>query len=104
MESGMGLETAQRTGNQSFLDSFGSARPKVVVIGCGGPGGNSVHRLHPMGIHGPRTVVVNTDAVHLDSIPADRNPLIGRGGTGGVGARGRPEIRQRGPADSTPEL
>src|SRR5437870_10117793 len=58
MESGMGLETAQRTGNQSFLDSFGPARPKVLVIGCGGAGGNSVHRLHRMGIHGARTVVV----------------------------------------------
>src|SRR3989475_1445813 len=95
MESGMGLETAQRTGNQSFLDSFGSARPKVVVIGCGGAGGNSVHRLHRMGIHGARTVVVNTDAVHLDSIQADRKLLIGRGVTRGMGAGGRPEIGER---------
>src|SRR5438093_8132706 len=90
MESGMGLETAQRTGNQSFLDSFGFARPKVLVIGCGGAGGNSVHRLHRMGIHGARTVVVNTDAVHLDSIQADRKLLIGGGVTHGMGAGGRP--------------
>src|SRR5436309_1700607 len=95
MESGMGLETAQRTGNQSFLDSFGFARPKVLVIGCGGAGGNSVHRLHRMGIHGARTVVVNTDAVHLDSIQADRKLLIGRGVTHGMGAGGRPEIGER---------
>ena len=95
MESGMGLETAQRTGNQSFLDSFGSARPKVLVIGCGGAGGNSVHRLHRMGIHGARTVVVNTDAVHLDSIQADRKLLIGGGVTRGMGAGGRPEIGER---------
>src|SRR3989449_2891170 len=92
MESGMGLETAQRTRNQSFLDSFGPARPKVLVIGCGGAGGNSVHRLHRMGIHGARTVVVNTDAVHLDSIQADRKLLIGGGVTRGMGAGGRPEI------------
>src|SRR5256885_1248700 len=91
----MGLETAQRTGNQSFLDSFGFARPKVLVIGCGGAGGNSVHRLHRMGIHGARTVVVNTDAVHLDSIQADRKLLIGRGVTHGMGAGGRPEIGER---------
>src|SRR3989475_2132357 len=95
MESGMGLETAQRTGNQSFLDSFGSARPKVVVIGCGGAGGNSVHRLHRMGIHGARTVVVNTDAVHLDSIQPDRKLLIGRGATRGVGAGRPPEAGER---------
>src|SRR5437870_11763226 len=104
MESGMGLETAQRTGNQSFLDSFGSARPKVLVIGCGGAGGNSVHRLHRMGIHGARTVVVNTDAVHLDSIQADRKLLIGRGVTHGMGAGGRPEIGERCAESSEQEL
>lgn len=91
----MGLETAQRAGNQSFLDSFALGRPKVLVIGCGGAGGNSVHRLHRMGIHGARTVVVNTDAVHLDSIQADRKVLIGGGVTRGMGAGGRPDIGER---------
>ncbi len=95
MGSGMGLETAQRAGNQSFLDSFALGRPKVLVIGCGGAGGNSVHRLHRMGIHGVRTVVVNTDAVHLDSIQADRRILIGGGVTRGMGAGGRPDIGER---------
>ena len=91
----MGIESAQRTGNKSFLESFSFARPKVLVVGCGGAGGNSVHRLHRMGIHGARTVVVNTDAVHLDSIQADRKLLIGAGVTRGMGAGGRPEIGER---------
>src|SRR2546430_11073976 len=104
MESGMGLEAAQRTGNQSFLDSFGSTRPKVLVIGCGGAGGNSVHRLHRMGIHGARTVVVNTDAVHLDSIQADRKLLIGGAVTRGMGAGGRPENGECWPEILTQEL
>ena len=88
----MGIETAQRSRNQAFLDSFSFARPKVLVVGCGGAGSNSVHRLHRMGIHGARTVVINTDAVHLDSIQADRKVLIGGGVTRGMGAGGRPEI------------
>src|SRR6266545_1657609 len=91
----MGLETAQRSGNQSFLDSFALARPRVLVIGCGGAGGNSVARLHRMGIHGARTVAVNTDAVHLDSIQADRKVLIGGGVTRGMGAGGKPDIGER---------
>jgi len=91
----MGLETATRTGNQSFLDSFAFGQPKVLVLGCGGGGGNSVARLHRLGIHGARTVVVNTDAVHLDSIQADRKVLIGAGVTRGMGAGGRPEIGER---------
>jgi cell division protein FtsZ len=48
-----------------------------------------------MGIHGARTVVVNTDAVHLDSIQADRKLLIGGGVTRGMGAGGKPEIGER---------
>ena len=91
----MGIETAQRTGGQAFLDSFSSARPKVAVIGCGGAGGNSVHRLHRMGVRGARTVVVNTDAVHLDSIQADRKVLIGGGVTRGRGAGGKPDVGER---------
>src|SRR5436305_12234106 len=92
MGPGMGIESAQRTGNQSFLESFSFARPKVLVVGCGGAGGNSVHRLHRLGIHGARTVLVNTDAVHLDSIQADRKLLIGAGVTPGMGARAPPEL------------
>lgn len=91
----MGTETVERTGNQSFLDSFSFAQPKILVLGCGGGGGNSVARLHRLGIHGARTVVVNTDAVHLDSIQCDRKLLIGAGVTRGMGTGGRPEIGER---------
>jgi cell division protein FtsZ len=40
-------------------------------------------------------MVINTDAVHLDSIRADRKMLIGGGVTRGMGAGGRPEIGGR---------
>ncbi len=91
----MGIDAFQRTGNQAFLDSFAFARPKVLVLGCGGAGGNSVARLHRLGIHGARTVVVNTDAVHLDSLQCDRKLLIGASVTRGMGAGGRPEVGER---------
>src|SRR3990170_3889021 len=92
---GMGLGAIRRNGNQTSLDSFAVGRPKVLVIGCGGGGGNSVNRLHRLGIHGARTLVVNTDAVHLDSIQCDRKLLIGAGVTRGMGAGGRPEVGER---------
>src|SRR2546422_11071600 len=77
VESGMGLETAQRTGDQSFHDSFGSARPKGLVIGCGGAGGDSGHRLHRMGVPRARTAVVDTDRGELGSSQAGRKLLLG---------------------------
>jgi len=91
----MGLDAVRRTGSQTFLDSFSLGKPKVLVVGCEGAGGNSVSRLHRLGIHGARTLVVNTDAVHLDSIQADRKLLIGAAVTRGMGAGGRPEIGER---------
>ena len=91
----MGIETVKRAGNQAFLDSFDFGRPKILIVGCGGAGGNSVARLHRLGIHGARTVVVNTDAVHLDTINCDRKLLIGAGVTRGMGAGGKPEIGER---------
>jgi cell division protein FtsZ len=91
----MGIETVLRPGNQAFLDTFDFGKPKILIVGCGGGGGNSVARLHRLGIHGARTVVVNTDAVHLDSITCDRKLLIGAGVTRGMGAGGKPEIGER---------
>ena len=100
----MGIETVQRAGNQAFLDAFDFGKPKVLIVGCGGGGGNSVARLHRLGIHGARTVVVNTDALHLDSITCDRKLLIGAGVTRGMGAGGRPEIGERCAEIAEPEL
>lgn len=91
----MGLDAVDRAGKQSFLESFAFARPKILVVGCGGAGGNSVNRLHQLGVHGARTLVVNTDAVHLDSISCDRKLLIGATVTRGMGAGGRPEVGER---------
>src|SRR3989442_14218026 len=69
--------------------------PSVLIIGCGGAGGNSVGRLHRLGVAGARTAVVNTDRVHLETIEADRKLLIGQTVTRGMGAGGRPEIGER---------
>ncbi|HKZ88967.1 MAG TPA: cell division protein FtsZ [Thermoplasmata archaeon] len=91
----MGLGAIQRDARQSHLGSYDVGRPKILVVGCGGAGGNSVHRLHRIGVHGARTLVVNTDAVHLDSIHCDRKLLIGAGVTRGMGAGGRPEVGER---------
>ncbi len=94
-EPGMRLDAIRKDGNQSYLESFAFGKPKVLVVGCGGAGGNSVHRLHRIGIHGAQTLVVNTDAVHLDTIYCDRKLLIGAAVTRGMGAGGRPEIGER---------
>jgi len=89
----MGQESKVQNGMIEGLDPTVLKDPKIVVIGCGGAGGNSVDRLHQMGIPGAETLALNTDKVSLDRVRAHRKLLLGpqlaRGrGTGGDDALG----------------
>jgi cell division protein FtsZ len=86
------MDTANATGWEA---SVYCPKPRVLIVGCGGAGGNSVGRLHRLGVAGARTAVVNTDRVHLETVDADRKLLIGQTVTRGMGAGGRPEIGER---------
>jgi len=67
--------------------------PRIIVIGCGGAGNNSVNRIARMGISGAELIACNTDKQHLalvhDSV---RKILIGQSITRGLGAGGYPEV------------
>lgn len=65
---------------------------KVLVIGVGGGGNNSINRLSRMGVYGAKTIAVNTDKDHLSNIKADTKMLIGKERNDGLGAGGRPSV------------
>jgi cell division protein FtsZ len=67
------------------------AKARIVAIGCGGAGCNTISRIMQTGIHGAETIAVNTDAQDLIYTIADRKILIGRDLTGGLGAGNDPE-------------
>lgn len=75
--------------------SFEFRKPRILVVGCGGAGGNSVDRLNRIGINGAKTVAINTDTMHIDRIQADQKALIGETITRGMGAGGCPEVGER---------
>ncbi len=75
------------------VDDFGT--PKIVVVGCGGGGNNTVNRLYNIGVAGAETIAINTDKIHLDITQADKKILIGKSITRGLGAGGFPEIGKR---------
>jgi len=68
---------------------------KILVIGCGGAGCNSIHRLNHIGIEGVDTIAINTDKRHLKTIKADKRLLIGAGVTRGMGAGGNADVGMR---------
>jgi cell division protein FtsZ len=78
--------------------------PRILVVGCGGAGNNTVNRLYHMGIAGAETIAVNTDKQHLDMIQAGKRVLIGKSLTKGLGAGGYPDIGKRAAEMARPTL
>ncbi|MCE8424824.1 MAG: cell division protein FtsZ [Candidatus Methanoperedens sp.] len=81
------------TGAAEDVEDFGT--PKIVVVGCGGGGNNTVNRLYNIGVAGAETIAINTDKIHLDITQADKKILIGKSITRGLGAGGFPEVGKR---------
>jgi len=59
---------------------------RILVLGVGGAGSNTVNRLMESGITGVECIAVNTDKQHLDSTRAHVKILIGGEATEGYGA------------------
>ncbi|MEQ9716462.1 MAG: cell division protein FtsZ [Candidatus Asgardarchaeum sp.] len=77
---------------------------KVLVIGVGGAGNNTVTRLMRKGIKGVTTVAINTDAQDLYYCDAHIKLLIGRKITGGLGAGNDPELGEAAAWESEDEI
>lgn len=83
-------------------DLFGE--PQIVIVGCGGAGGNTITRLHRLGVKGAKTIAINTDKQDLDLVDADEKLLIGKSITRGLGAGGYPEVGERCARESSREI
>ena len=74
-------------------EEFGE--PRIVIIGAGGAGNNTVNRLFNIGVEGAETIAINTDKQHLQMIEADTKILVGKSLTQGLGAGGDPNMGER---------
>jgi len=75
------------------VDGFGD--PRIVIVGAGGAGNNTVNRLYNIGVDGAETIAINTDKQHLQMIEADTKILVGKSLTNGLGAGGDPNMGER---------
>ncbi|HEY1153442.1 MAG TPA: cell division protein FtsZ, partial [Pseudolabrys sp.] len=67
-------------------------KPRIIVFGVGGAGGNAVNNMITAGLQGVDFVVANTDAQALASSKAQRIVQMGLQVTEGLGAGSQPEI------------
>ncbi|MEM1530719.1 MAG: cell division protein FtsZ [Candidatus Bathyarchaeia archaeon] len=65
---------------------------RILVVGVGGAGNNTVNRLMESGIVGAECIAINTDLQHLNAIHAHQKILIGEKLTRGLGSGGDPNV------------
>ena len=70
-------------------------KAKIMVVGCGGAGCNTVSRLTELGASGSDIIALNTDAKHLAITRAHKKLLIGKDTTKGLGAGGYPQVGEK---------
>lgn len=79
-------------------------RPRIVVFGVGGAGGNAVNNMIEAKLEGVDFVVANTDAQALQRSQAEKRVQMGAAITEGLGAGARPEVGEQSAEDSLEEI
>jgi cell division protein FtsZ len=90
--------------DEELEDVLSHLRSKIVVMGSGGAGCNTVTRLMEVRVEGATTFAINTDAQDLICSYADEKILIGRMLTKGLGAGSMPQIGEEAANESEKEL
>ncbi len=71
-------------------------KPRISVIGVGGGGNNTVHRLSNMEVKGAGLFAFNTDGKQLNMMnPSITKLMLGKQITHGMGAGGYPEVGEK---------
>src|SRR6201997_4636090 len=79
-------------------------KPRIMVCGVGGAGGNAVNNMIVSGLVGVDFVVANTDAQALASSRAKRIIQMGLQVTEGLGAGARPEVGKAAAEEALEEI
>jgi cell division protein FtsZ len=83
---------------------FGDLKPRIVVIGVGGGGGNAVNNMLATGLEGVKFIVANTDAQALSVSSAEHRIQLGARLTEGIGAGAKPEIGEAAAEEALDEI
>jgi len=79
-------------------------KPRILVMGIGGAGGNAINAMIEDGMQGVEFVAVNTDAQDLKTNKADAKIQIGMNLTKGLGAGAKHDIGQAAADESLNEI
>lgn len=86
------------------FDLNNELKPKILVFGVGGAGGNAVNNMIASGLEGVEFWVANTDAQALNKSIAPNKIQLGIGSTMGLGAGSNPEVGSRAAKESIEQI
>ncbi|MFH1834937.1 MAG: cell division protein FtsZ [Methanobacteriota archaeon] len=106
MDSIVNAAIQHGTLEKRVYDEFSEAEHlKIVVLGTGGAGNNTINRLCHIGVDGAELIAVNTDKQDLSKLPGNiTKVLIGAKLMRGLGAGGFPELGEKAAESSHHEL
>ncbi len=79
-------------------------KPRIVVVGVGGAGGNAVNNMIQSKLEGVDFLVANTDCQAIEQSNCERHIQLGRGLTQGLGAGSQPEIGRAAAEETLDEI
>ena len=86
------------------LPELRELKPRIMVCGVGGAGGNAVNNMIVSGLVGVDFIVANTDAQALTSSKAERIIQMGLQVTEGLGAGSQPEVGRAAAEEAIEEI
>jgi cell division protein FtsZ len=87
-----------------FAPQTKELKPRIVVFGVGGAGGNAVNNMIEAGLEGVEFVVANTDSQQLAFSKTENRIQLGVCVTQGLGAGAHPEVGMSAAEESEPEI
>jgi cell division protein FtsZ len=102
----MGKQTKRRTSMSINIGGgeLKELKPRILVLGVGGAGGNAINAMIEAGMEGVEFVAVNTDAQDLKMSKAHAKIQIGMNLTKGLGAGAKHDIGQAAADESLSEI
>ena len=86
------------------IPQSGDMKPKIMVFGVGGAGGNAVNNMISANLEGVEFWVANTDAQALENSLTTNRIQLGTDSTQGLGAGSHPEIGKKAAEESLNEV
>lgn len=90
--------------DKEILAFLEKSAPRIIVIGTGGSGNNTLNRMQEIDIYGAKLIAMNTDAQHLLKTKAEKKLLMGKQSTRGRGAGSNPDVGEAAAEESIEEF